>query len=87
MDYPLEGWLQLNDLPDNLIQVKLVDYSSGGVDVLFSSDAAVHPGQCGDLITQAHGAGCCQRPVRCTWCKPHRVNRRLQRAGFSFEVN
>ncbi len=86
VDWPQEGFLQLDDDPDQAIQITLVDFSCGGLGVVLSASHALRPGQKGQLITQSHGSGCCQRSVRCTWQRPHPVDRHLQSAGFSFEA-
>jgi hypothetical protein len=85
VDWPQEGFLQLDDDPDQAIQVTLVDFSCGGLGVVLSASHALRPGLKGQLITQSHGSGCCHRSVRCTWQRPHPVDRHLQSAGFSFE--
>lgn len=86
VDCVLEGWLQLNDSEAEPIEVRLVDYSSGGIQVVLSSNHPLQPGQQGLLITQSHGAGCCRRPVQCTWQSAHPHNPQLQSAGFCFRT-
>jgi hypothetical protein len=86
MDWPQEGFLRLDDDPDQEIQVTLVDFSCGGLAIVLSASHGLRPGQKGQLITQSHGSGCCQRPVHCTWQRPHPIDRDLQSAGFSFEA-
>jgi hypothetical protein len=86
VDWPLEGFLQLDDDPGQTIQVTLVDFSGAGLAVVLTAEVALHPGQTGQLITQSHGSGCRHRLVRCTWRRPHQVDPQLQSAGFSFQT-
>jgi hypothetical protein len=84
MDWPVEGWLQIDAGPAEPVEVILVDFSSLGLAVVLSAAHPLRPGQRGELITQSHGAGCNHRPVRCSWQQPHPVDRQLQCAGLSF---
>lgn len=86
VDRPLEGWLQLEAESDAPFPLILIDFSTAGVVVAFSMHRLVWPGQCGDLITQSHGAGCGHRPVRCRWQRFHGRNRDLRCAGLGFVV-
>lgn len=85
VDWPLEGVLQLDEDPDQAIEVNLVDFSCGGLGVVLNARYPLRPGQRGTLITQSHGSGCCRRVVHCTWQRPHPIEHNLQSAGFSFE--
>jgi hypothetical protein len=84
VDRPLEGWLQLEGEGGAAFPLILIDFSTAGVVVAFSMHRFVWPGQCGDLITQSHGAGCCHRPVCCRWQRFHGRNRELRCAGLGF---
>ena len=84
VDRPLEGWLQLEGAGGAAFPLILIDFSTAGVVVAFSMHRFVWLGQCGDLITQSHGAGCCHRPVCCRWQRFHSRNRELRCAGLGF---
>jgi hypothetical protein len=82
VDWPLEGWLQLEEGDGALIPVKLANLSCSGTAVVLEGDHGLRTGQRGRLITQAHGAGCGERAVRCCWL---RSEEGLQTAGLIFE--
>jgi hypothetical protein len=84
-DWHQEGWLQVHDTPESTIPVILVDFSAGGVGVVLHGSHNVHPGQSGQLMTQAHGGGCSVRPVRCRSIRTHPLEERLRYLGLSFE--
>lgn len=81
-DWPQEGWLQMQGNPAEPVQVALVDFSSGGSGIVLTALYPLQPAQLGTLTTQAHGAGCTTRPVRCSWQSPHPSDRSLQSAGL-----
>jgi hypothetical protein len=83
VDWPLEGWLQIDDGGGPPIPVDLVNLSCSGAAVVLAGHHELRPGQRGRLITQAHGAGCGERAVRCCWL---RRDDRGQTVGLTFET-
>lgn len=84
-EWAMEGWLRLDGDPGELIPVILVDFSTDGVGVVLFAHHDLHPGQRGELITQAHGAGCNYQPVSCSWQQTDPRRWQLQRAGLRFD--
>jgi hypothetical protein len=85
MDYPQEGWLQLDVALSAAVPVNLSAFSSRGVGIILKADVALQQGAKGMLLTQAHGAGLSHRPVRCCWHRPHPQDPDRQCAGLRFE--
>lgn len=83
VDWPLEGWLQIDEEGGAPIPVDLVNLSCSGAAVVLAEHHELRPGQRGRLITQAHGAGCGERAVRCCWL---RRDDRQQTVGLTFET-
>lgn len=83
--WPLEGWLELIGAQEGPIPVILTDFSAAGIGVLLRSRHRITPGERGDLISQAHGAGCSQRLVRCCWQRLDPRHPQLQRLGLSLD--
>jgi hypothetical protein len=84
VDWPLEGWLQIDEESGPPIPVDLVNLSCSGAAVVLEGHHQLRPGQRGRLITQAHGAGCGERTVRCCWLR--RDDDRRQTVGLTFET-
>jgi len=83
---PMDGWLQLNGEPAATLSVDLIDFSARGVGVLLRAPHPVPRGCCGVLITQAHGAGCSYRQVRCCLQRPYGQQQQLQYVELVFEM-
>jgi hypothetical protein len=67
--------------------VQLFTFSSRGVGIITGADLRIEQGAEAELITQAHGAGCSYRKVRCCWHRPHPQNKDLQCIGLRFDVD
>jgi hypothetical protein len=83
---PMDGWLQLNGEQAATLSVHLIDFSARGVGVLLRAPHPVPRGCSGVLITQAHGAGCSYRQVRCCLQRPYGQQQQLQYVELVFEV-
>jgi hypothetical protein len=85
MAIPQEGWLALDAVRQEAIQVDLVSSNSRGVGVVMAASYPAQPGMHGMLITPMHGGGCNHRPVFCCWQRPHPQDRQLQCVGLRFD--
>lgn len=83
--WPLDGWLHLDGEPQQPFPVILVQFSPDGVGVVLGMEHPVPPGQLGDLTTQAHGAGCRHRSVRCRGRETYAQSLSLQYAALGFD--
>ncbi len=80
----MDGWLHLDDASQPPFPVILVAFDCGGVGVVLGMEHPVQPGQRADLTTQAHGAGCQHRPVRCRQQLSYHQQMTLQYAALRF---
>jgi hypothetical protein len=87
MDYPQEGWLQLNVADHGAIPVTLFAFSSQCVGVTLMGSVRLQQDSSGLLMLQAHGAGLRHRPVRLCWHRSHPQDPQWQVAGLRFEHN
>jgi hypothetical protein len=86
VDMPMDGWLQLQGEQEITLSVNLIDFSARGVGVLLRAPHPVPRGCCGVLITQAHGAGCSYRQVRCCQQRPYGQQQQLQYVELVFDM-
>jgi hypothetical protein len=80
----MDGWLNLDQGLQEPFPVILVSFDCAGVGVVLGMEHAVHAGQLADLTTQAHGAGCQHRPVRCSQRTDYFQKMTLQYVALSF---
>jgi hypothetical protein len=83
--WPLDGWLHLDGEPQPPFPVILVQFNADGVGVVLGMEHPVPPGQIADLTTQAHGAGCQHRTVRCQGREAYFRALTLQYAALRFD--
>ena len=83
--WPLDGWLQLDAEAQPPFPVILVQFNADGVGVVLGMEHPMPPGQLGELTTQAHGAGCRHRPVRCQGRVAYFRTLMLQYAALGFD--
>lgn len=83
--WPLDGWLHLDGEPQPPFPVILVQFNADGVGVVLGMEHPMPPGQLGELTTQAHGAGCRHRPVRCQGRVAYFRTLMLQYAALGFD--
>lgn len=86
VDYAQEGLLRLEGAAE-AVPVQLFAFSSRGVGVVSRADCPIQLGAEATLITQAHGAGCSYRKVRCCWSRPHPQDEQQLCIGLRFEVD
>ncbi len=86
VDYEQEGLLKIGDDIEPT-PVQLFTFSSHGLGVVAHADFPIQEGSEALLITQAHGAGCSYRRVRCCWHHPHPHDAELQCIGLRFHVD
>jgi hypothetical protein len=84
--WAMDGWLWLHGDPRPPFPVILVEFNADGVGVVLGVEHPVQPGQQGDLTTQAHGAGCQHRAVRCRRRQSYSPTTTLHYAAFGFQV-
>ncbi len=82
----MDGWLRLEGDPRPPFPVILVECGTDGVGVVLGMEHPLQPGEQGDLTTQAHGAGCQHRAVRCRQREAGYLAMTLQYAALCFNV-